>query len=137
MSEQQRFWRAYADAQARLNLRCSHLGDNYQIGLTRPRPVSSIFKKEDKKQVENYRPVSLTYIVCKVMESVVRDRLMYHMESNNLFLKDQFGFRSDYSYVTQLLHVLEEWSKALDSLQNIDVIYLDFRKAFDTVAHVV
>ena len=40
-----------------------------------------------------------------------------------------------YSCVTQLLHVLEEWSKALDSQQSIDVIYLDFRKAFDTVAH--
>ena len=60
---------------------------------------------------------------------------MLHMESNNLFSKDQFGFRSRYSCVTQLLHVLEEWSKALDSYEQIDVIYLDFRKAFNTVAN--
>ena len=97
--------------------------------------VSPIFKKGDKKQAENYRPVSLTCVVCKVMESIVRDKLMLHMESNNLFSKDQFGFRSGYFCVTQLLHVLEEWSKALDSYEQIDVIYLDFRKAFDTVAH--
>ena len=51
---------------------------------------------------------------------------MLHMESNNLFSKDQIGFRSGYSCVTQLLHVLEEWSKALDSYDQIDVIYLDF-----------
>ena len=50
------------------------------------------------------------------------------MESNNLFSKDQFGLRSGYSCVTQLLHVLEEWSKALDSYEQIDVIYLDFRR---------
>ena len=60
---------------------------------------------------------------------------MLHMESNNLFSKDQFGLRSGYSCVTQLLHVLEEWSKALDHYEQIDVLYLDFRKAFDTVAH--
>ena len=70
--------------------------------------VSPIFKKGDKKQAENYQPVSLTCVVCKIMESIVRDKLMLHMESNNLFSKDQFGFRSGYSCVTQLLHVLEE-----------------------------
>ena len=52
---------------------------------------------------------------------------MFHMESNNLFSKDQFVFKSGYSCVTQLLHVLKEWSKALDSHENIHVIYLDFR----------
>ena len=60
---------------------------------------------------------------------------MLHMESNNLFSKDQFGLRSGHSCVTQILQVLEEWSKALDSYEQIDVICLDFRKAFDTVAH--
>ena len=74
-------------------------------------------------------------LVCKVLESIVRDKLMFLIESNNLFSKDQFGFRSGYSSVTQLLHVLKEWSKALDYHENIDVIYLDFRKAFYTVAH--
>ena len=60
---------------------------------------------------------------------------MYHMESNNLFSKDQFRFRSGYSCVTQLLHVLGEWSNALDSHEQIGAIYLDFLKEFDTVAH--
>ena len=61
---------------------------------------------------------------------------MYHMESNNLFSKDQFGFRSGYFCVTRLLQVLGEWSNALDSHEQIGAIYLDFRKAFDMVTHV-
>ena len=61
-----------------------------------------IFEKGDKKKAENYRPVSLTCVVCKVLESIVRVKLMFHMESNNLFSKDQFDFRSGYSCVTQL-----------------------------------
>ena len=57
------------------------------------------------------------------------------MERNKLFSEHQFGFRSGHSCSTQLLSVLEDWSKALDCNENVDVIYLDFRKAFDTVPY--
>ena len=60
---------------------------------------------------------------------------MSHTDENNLFSEHQFGFRSDRSYATQLLCVLEDWSKALDNNENVNVVYLDFRKAFDTVPH--
>lgn len=97
--------------------------------------VAPIFKKGDKKKAENYRPVSLTCVICKLLESIVKDHLMSHMEENSLFSVHQFGFRSGHSCVTQLLSIFEEWSKALDNHEKIDVIYLDFRKAFDTVPH--
>ena len=93
------------------------------------------FQEGIKKRPENYRPVSLTCVVCKTMESLVRDKLMSHMESNRFFSEHQFGFRSGHSCATQLLCVLEDWSRALDCYENVDVIYLDFRKAFDTVPH--
>lgn len=60
---------------------------------------------------------------------------MNHMESNNLFIKHQHGFRAGHSCVTQLLEVTDEWFEILDRGRNIDCIYLDFRKAFDTVPH--
>ena len=63
-----------------------------------------IFERGDKKIAENYRPVSLTCVVCKVLESIVRVKLMFHIESNNLFSKDQFGCRSGYSCIAKLLH---------------------------------
>ena len=51
--------------------------------------VSAIHKKGDKKQPGNYRPVSLTSIVCKILESIVRNRIMEHMQINNLFSNSQ------------------------------------------------
>ena len=57
------------------------------------------------------------------------------METNNLFSKDQHGFRKGRSCVTQLLEVLEDWADELDKKQEIDVIYFDFEKAFDRVPH--
>ena len=57
------------------------------------------------------------------------------MESNNLFSIHQHGFRSGYSCVTKLLTIFEEWSSILDNNEALDVIYLDFRKAFDKVPH--
>ena len=58
---------------------------------------------------------------------------MNHMESNKLFSLHQHGFRGGHSCVTQLLEIIELWTKSIDDRENIDVIYLDFRKAFDTV----
>jgi len=97
--------------------------------------VVPLFKKGKKQKAENYRPVSLTSIVCKVFERIIRDELVNHMESNELFTKQQHGFRQKHSCVTQLLEVTDDWYNILDEGGNIDSIYLDFRKAFDTVPH--
>ena len=97
--------------------------------------VVPLFKKGSKKKAENYRPVSLTSVICKVLESIFRDKIINHMEQNNLFVKHQHGFRSGHSCVTQLLEVTDDWFEILDRGGNIDCIYLDFRKAFDTVPH--
>ena len=97
--------------------------------------VTPIFKSGDKHDPGNYRPVSLTSICSRLLETLVKDSIMTHMETNNLFTKHQFGFRGGHSCVTQLLHTFEEWSKAIDDRHSVDVLYLDFRKAFDTVPH--
>ena len=97
--------------------------------------VTALFKKGNKKASSNYRPVSLTVVLCKVLESFIRDIIVSHMEQNKLFVDNQHGFRSKRSCATQLLEVIEEWSDILDRGGNIDCIYLDFAKAFDTVPH--
>ena len=71
----------------------------------------------------------------KLMESLVRDKLVSHMMENQLFCDTQHGFVPGRSCMTQLLVTLELWSEILDVGDPIDVIYLDFRKAFDTVPH--
>jgi hypothetical protein len=98
--------------------------------------ISAIFKKGRKQDAGNYRPISLTSIVCKMFEGIIRRGLIAHMDSNNLFTEHQHGFRDKRSTVTQLIEVLDNWTRALDDGKCVDVIYLDFQKAFDTVPHI-
>ena len=97
--------------------------------------ISAIFKKGDRHSASNYRPISLTCIACKLMESVVRDEIMAHLLASNLLSDHQHGFVAGRSCSTQLLTVIDQWTKALDQGQPIDVVYLDFAKAFDSVPH--
>ena len=97
--------------------------------------VCAIHKKGSRKKCDNYRPVSLTSVVCKILESLIRDAIMDHMLQHNLFSKFQYGFLPGRSTVLQLLKILDKWTEAMDNGYQIEVIYLDFRKAFDTVPH--
>ena len=96
--------------------------------------VSPIFKKGGKKMAENYRPVSLTSIVCKLLESVVREAVLDHLCCNDLSNK-QFGFIGGRSTTLQLLTFIDECVKTLARGDTVDTVYLDFSKAFDTIPH--
>jgi hypothetical protein len=98
--------------------------------------VTPIFKKGKKNQASNYRPVSLTSVVCKVLESIVRDQVMDHMEKYKLITEHQHGFVPGRSCSTQLLACLDIWTEILDRGSCLDSIYLDFSKAFDSVPHI-
>ena len=97
--------------------------------------VRPIFKKGDKTNPGNYRPVSLTPIICKVFEKFIKNSLNKHLIDNNILSKEQFGFVSGRNTITQLLVTLNDWMSDLDNDVPVDAAYLDFRKAFDTVPH--
>ena len=97
--------------------------------------VTPIFKKGSKNQAGNYRPVSLTSVPCKVMESLLRDIILKHVMENNLLSEDQHGFSKGKSYMSNLLITLEDVTESLDEGFGVDIIYLDYSKAFDTVLH--
>lgn len=97
--------------------------------------ITPIHKKGSKVVPGNYRPVSLTSVIGKLMESVIRDSLVKHMMDNQLFCDEQHGFVPGRSCMTQLLVTFEMWSEMLDSGSPVDVVYLDFKKAFDIVPH--
>ena len=97
--------------------------------------VTPIHKKGARNNVSNYHPVSLTSIFGKLMETIIKDHLISHLISNNLLSAYQFGFVPGRSCTTQLLHVIDYFTKHLDEGYSVDVIYLDFQKAFDTVPH--
>ena len=95
--------------------------------------VCPIFKKGAKSDPGNYRPVSLTCVVCKVMESILVDALISHMVTNKLLRASQHGFLPGKSTVTCMLEYLETLTKWMDEGKCFDVIYCDFAKAFDKV----
>ena len=97
--------------------------------------ITALHKKGSRKDPGNYRPISLTSVVVKVMESVLRDAIVGHMRSQNLFSEAQHGFVPGRSCTTQLLCQLEDWTESMDKGEPVDVIYLDFKKAFDSVPH--
>ena len=97
--------------------------------------VTPIHKKGDKTDPSNYRPVSLTSQVCKVLESIIVDKVTKHLTDNDLLNDAQHGFRAGRSCLTNLLETLEQWTEIIDEGDAIDVAYLDFRKAFDLVSH--
>ena len=97
--------------------------------------VTAIFKKGNRTSANNYRPVSLTCLLCKLMETLIRNKIMDHMQENNLICREQHGFTPRRSCVAQLLDTLDCWTEILDNGGSIDAIYMDFRKAFDSVPH--
>ena len=97
--------------------------------------ISPIFKKGHRYKPGNYRPVSLTSGICKILEKLVRRNIIDHLEQNELIDPAQHGFVKGRSCVTNLLETFEQWTQILDDGGSIDVIYMDFMKAFDKVPH--
>ena len=97
--------------------------------------VTPIFKKGIKSSPGNYRPVSLTSIISKLMESLIKDAVMKHLLENNLIRNSQHGFMPKKSCLTNLLEFLETMTENIDKGIPTDVLYLDFSKAFDRVPH--
>eukprot|EP00795_Rhopilema_esculentum_P007269 gene7269-12956_t len=81
--------------------------------------VTPIYKKGKKDQKENYIPISLTSVVCRIMERLIKNVLTDHLLENKSFTPGQYGFREFRSCLSQLLEVFEEWTSLLDD--NIDI----------------
>ena len=97
--------------------------------------VVPVFKGGEKHDPSNYRPVSLTSIVCKTLEHIVFSNIMDHLEKNSFLTNLQHGFRKQHGCETQLLTVVEDLAKGIDNRSQWDLIILDFQKAFDKVPH--
>ena len=101
---------------------------------------ASIFKKGEKYDAANYRPVSLTYICCKTLEHTIVSNINKHQAFESILAYCQHGFRSQRSCETQLFHFFHDLVSNLNRALNrnhrqTDVIIMDFAKAFDKVPH--
>ena len=97
--------------------------------------VQPVYKKGDKHLPKNYRPISLTSIPCKLLEHIVSSHIHELFNANGFLTDSQHGFRAKRSCETQLAHTTGHISYLFDQGKAIDIIILDFSKAFDTVNH--
>ena len=97
--------------------------------------IVPVYKKGDKHLSSNYRPISLTSVVVKVMERIIHRQLTTVLESNHLISNYQHGFRRQRSTVTLLLTAVHDWAACLERRHSVHCIFLDLAKAFDSVPH--
>ena len=97
--------------------------------------ISPIYKKSDRSNPANYRPVSLTSVVCKILEHILHGHIMKHFEKYNILADQQHGFRKGRSCETQLSALVNDLHQILDKRSQADLVIMDFSKAFDTVPH--
>ena len=92
-----------------------------------------MFKKGPKNRAENYRPINLASVPSKIMESVLKDAILAHLQENNCLIGSQHGFVPGRSVTTNLIEYLNVITAALDEGVPFDAVMVDFRRAFDRV----
>lgn len=97
--------------------------------------ITPIFKKGDRTLASNYRPVSLTSICSKIMEHIIHSNIMKHFSKHTILTDKQHGFRQKHSCETQLILTMQDLTSSLDNKSQVDMVILDFSKAFDVVPH--
>ena len=97
--------------------------------------IVPVFKKGEKHKAAKYRPVSLTSITCKLLEHIIHSNVMAHFDKHDILKDNQHGFRKRRSCETQLAVTIQELASSLSKGNQVDIILLDFAKAFDKVAY--
>ena len=97
--------------------------------------ITPLFKKASRDKPDNYRPVSLTSVIYKLLETLIRDHMVECLVKHNLINTFRHGFLKARSCLTNILCFFEEITNWVDDGSPVDVVYLDFQKAFDKVPH--
>ena len=97
--------------------------------------VIPIYKCEDEQLVTNYRPISILPCFSKVFEKIISNYIIEFMEENKMFDCNKFGFRKQHFTSHAIITLVEKVSRTLDTGKMVVGVFLDFKKAFDTVGH--
>lgn len=104
-------------------------------GILKVAKVVPLPKGGDKSQISNYRPISILPVISKIYEKVVYRRLYRFLENNNILYSQQYGFRSGRSTTQAIINHLQFIYNSIDAGSSVFSVFLDFKKAFDSVNH--
>ena len=99
--------------------------------------VTPVFKKGDKQNFENYRPISILPVFGKIFEKVIYSRLYNFLLSHNVLSDCQFGFRKGHSTSHALHYSIGNIMDALSCKKHVIGVFIDLSKAFDTIDHTI
>jgi hypothetical protein len=97
--------------------------------------IKPIFKKGDKRNLPNYRPISMLPSLSKNFEKVIFNRLYQHVNHNNILVHEQFGFRKGSSTDLASYELINNILSALNNKLLVGGVFCDLQKAFDCVNH--
>lgn len=97
--------------------------------------ITPIFKSGDPSIFSNYRPISVLPVFSKIFERLLHSRLLKYLTDKNIITDSQFGFRKKYSTELALAYTLDRITTEIDQKNHVIGLFLDFKKAFDTVNH--
>ena len=112
------------------SIETSQFPDSWKVARITP-----IFKDGDRAEKSNYRPISVLPVISKLFEKLVFNQLNQYMKENGLFTSDQSGFLCLHSTLTCLLKMSDDWYNGLDLGKLVGLVFIDLKKAFDTVDH--
>jgi hypothetical protein len=97
--------------------------------------ITAVFERSDVTNPQNYRPVALICILCKLMEHIIKDQLRGYLLDKSLISEQQYAFIIKQSTSSNLPECIHNWSDALNDCNSVFVIYIDFKSAFDSVVY--
>ena len=112
------------------SIETSQFPDSWKVARVTP-----IYKDGDRTEKSNYRPISVLPVISRLFEKLVFDQLYQYMKENGMFSGDQSGFLRLFSTVTCLLKNTDDWYNGLDLGRFVGLVFIDLKKAFDTVDH--
>ena len=112
----------------KMSYNCGYIPNEWKLANVVP-----VFKKGKKSDVENYRPISLTCLVMKIFERIIKEELLRH--TGQYLDQRQHGFLANKSCTTNMVHFCDNLAISLNNDKRTDVVYFDFAKAFDCVNH--
>ena len=97
--------------------------------------ITPLFKKGSKTDRNNYRQISLTSVVCKIVEKIVKSRVMDFWQNINIFNPNQFAYMEGRSTLSELLSCYDDWAKSRNNRKPTNIAFLDFSRGFDSIPH--